>query len=107
MIVERSPTPVPLEERDPATLTREELEELVRRQREQAAVKQENARGTKRERSSTVLSTPARPLKSSKIGGKTVFHIDSSEDEEDPGATPDGEEDADGTDEEVEVVNLT
>lgn len=33
MIIPRSPSPVPLEERDPNSLTAEEARELVRRQR--------------------------------------------------------------------------
>lgn len=53
MIIPRSPSPVPLEERDVDSLSLEETRELIRRQRELAAaarvVKRE--RGVKRERS--------------------------------------------------------
>jgi hypothetical protein len=63
MIIPRSPSPVPLEERDIDSLSLEEMRELVQRQREREAatrtVKQE--RGIKRERSrerSETLGTP-------------------------------------------------
>ncbi len=46
-IIERSPSPVPLEDRDPDDLTPEEARELVRRlrarQQDAAKIKQENA----------------------------------------------------------------
>ena len=110
MIIERSPTPLPLEERDETTLTREELQELVRRQREQAAVKKENEqKGLKRERSGTVNNTPSRPLKTSKVGGKTVYHIDSSDDEVDEPKKEKGkrvEEAESDVESDVEVVDL-
>lgn len=55
-ILERSPTPPPFEERDPDTLTREELRELLRRRTEKVEelqrVKQE---GVKRERATTII----------------------------------------------------
>lgn len=53
-ILERSPSPPPLEERDPDTLTREELQQLLaqrnREREDYLRVKQE-----KRERSATVV----------------------------------------------------
>lgn len=53
-VLERSPSPVPLEERDPATLTREELQQLLaqrnREREDYLRVKRE-----KRERSATVV----------------------------------------------------
>jgi hypothetical protein len=55
LIVPRSPSPVPLEERDVDTLSPEDMRELLRRQREgdQAAQAVKRERGVKRERSST------------------------------------------------------
>ncbi|KAF2127324.1 hypothetical protein P153DRAFT_433116 [Dothidotthia symphoricarpi CBS 119687] len=58
LIMPRSPSPVPLEERDVDTLNAEEMRELLRRQRERdeaaRAVKRE---GVKRERSDTATDT--------------------------------------------------
>ncbi|KIW66853.1 hypothetical protein PV04_06145 [Phialophora macrospora] len=85
LILDRSPTPVPLEDRPVEKLTREEALELLRRQREQRDVKQES--GTKRERNETATETkPRRPLKTSKgNSGETIYHID-SDDEDDKDA---------------------
>lgn len=58
-IIERSPSPVPLEERDPNTLNQEEMREVIRRMREREQnaprVKQEIKR-EKRARSATLVS---------------------------------------------------
>jgi len=57
-VIERSPSPAPLEERDLETLSPEEMRELLRRQRLRAQdgpVKQEGQRA-KRERSATIIS---------------------------------------------------
>lgn len=63
-------------------LSAEELRELVRRQRTQQEIKQENHRiAVKRERAATT-TIPGRPLKTSRTeGGNVVFHLDSDEDE--------------------------
>ena len=99
---------MPLEERNPEELTREELQELVRRQRANTGVKPENGRGVKRERSNTIPATPVRPLKTSKVAGKTVYHIDSDDDEDDEGGKEEenGGVDGSGTESDVEVVDL-
>jgi len=83
MILERSSTPVPLEDRPFEELTREEAVELLRRQKEQLKIKQE--RGLKRGRSSTVAAhtRPMRPLKSTKgNNGETIFHLESDDDDD-------------------------
>lgn len=49
-IIERSPSPVPLEERDPEELTAEELRELVRRSRAEKATVAKVKREIKREK---------------------------------------------------------
>ena len=127
MILERSPTPVPLEERDPDDLTREELAELVRRQRVRelsffltcayklqanASIKSEH--GTlKRERAAT-YTTPRPPLKTSKgENGQTVIHVDSDDDDGDDDeiqtiSKPKASADRRGPtgDEEIEIVTL-
>jgi hypothetical protein len=56
LIVPRSPSPVPLEDRDVNTLTPEESRELIRRlrKREEAALPVKREQGVKRERSATV-----------------------------------------------------
>lgn len=59
LIIPRSPSPVPLEERDVETLTPEEMRELLRRQRERDAASQnvKRERGVKRERTRERSST--------------------------------------------------
>ncbi|KIV79490.1 hypothetical protein PV11_07050 [Exophiala sideris] len=110
MIIERSPTPLPLEERPVEELTREEMAELLRRQREQLEIKQEHA-NLKRERAGTI--TDPRPLKSSKgENGEVIYHLDSdSEDDAEEKVEPevevlDDDEDDGTTDPEIEVVDL-
>lgn len=53
MVLPRSPSPVPLEERDVDTLSPEEMRQLLRRQRERdvAAKALKRGQGVKRERS--------------------------------------------------------
>ncbi|KAK5189455.1 hypothetical protein LTR96_010141 [Exophiala xenobiotica] len=68
-----SPSPLPIGERPIDELSREELQDLVRRQREQQTIKQGNG-GIKHERSGTVTEF-VRPLKSSKGAcGETIYH---------------------------------
>ncbi|KAJ9609585.1 hypothetical protein H2200_005912 [Cladophialophora chaetospira] len=101
LILERSPTPVPLEERPIEELTREEMAELLTKQRERGSeVKEE--RNLKRERSPTF--TNARPLKSSKgNNGETIFHLDS--DDED-GTDDDDVKEVPAPKRTVEIVDL-
>jgi hypothetical protein len=54
MIIPRSTTPVPLEDRPRESLTRAELLELLSQQDTLGAVKNESQRSVKRERKSTV-----------------------------------------------------
>lgn len=82
MVIPRSPSPTPLEEREEEDLSREEMRELIRRQRERLAVKQENeAPKVKRERPLSSV-VPMRRLKSSRTSdGKEIFHLDSDDDD--------------------------
>ena len=80
LIIERSPTPVPLEDRDENTLTPEEMRELLRRHRARDAaarqVKIEGQRNPKREREETI--TPTRAYKMSRTSdGKECIDLDS------------------------------
>ncbi|KAK5217890.1 hypothetical protein LTR99_003284 [Exophiala xenobiotica] len=110
LIIERSPTPLPIEERPIDDLSREELQNLVRRQREEQSItKQENG-GVKRERSGTVTDV-YRPLKSSKgARGETIYHLDSDGEEEEEKTTRDEigvvENDGSETDEDIEIIQL-
>lgn len=120
MILERPPSPVALEDVDPENLSREELEELVRRQRvsqtttvqacadkSQAAeqIKREH-KSIKRERADT-STTPMPHLKSSKgANGEVIFHIDSDDENE---VEPQRKKQVRGSspaDSEIEVVTL-
>ncbi|KAK6433586.1 hypothetical protein LTR95_010239 [Oleoguttula sp. CCFEE 5521] len=99
-VIERSPSPVPLEERDAETLTQAELREVVRRlqaDKESAArIKKEGQRPKKRTRSETLaVSTPglnddditvaseSSDRKKAKIAESEVIDICDSNDEED------------------------
>ncbi|KJX98147.1 hypothetical protein TI39_contig429g00043 [Zymoseptoria brevis] len=55
-VIERSPTPEPLEDRDPATLTVEEMREVVRRLQARTAADARVKKEIKRERSTTILN---------------------------------------------------
>ncbi|ETN45997.1 uncharacterized protein HMPREF1541_00180 [Cyphellophora europaea CBS 101466] len=80
LIIDRSPTPIPLEDRPIEELTREELMELERRRRANGEIKHEKI---KRERD-LKDATPMRPLKKSKgPNGCNVYHIDSDDDQTD------------------------
>ncbi|KAK5465123.1 hypothetical protein LTS15_001686 [Exophiala xenobiotica] len=107
LVIERSPSPLPIDERPVDELSREQLQDLVRRQREQQAIKQENG-GVKRERSRTVTDV-YRPLKSSKgARGETIYHLDSDGEEEKEKTTTDEtvivENDGSETGEDIEII---
>ncbi|ETN45995.1 uncharacterized protein HMPREF1541_00178 [Cyphellophora europaea CBS 101466] len=81
LLRDRTPSPVPLEERAPEDLTREELIELERRRRANEAIKSDS-RPVKRERTGEEKSSTA-PLKKTKgLDGEIVYHFDSEDDGE-------------------------
>jgi len=98
MLIERTPTPVPPNERPVENLSREELMELVQKQREAARVKQEQEQPLERKRERSATAANPRPLKTSKGGGgETVYHLDSDEE---------SVKVEDAVDKEVEVVEV-
>ncbi|KPI42561.1 uncharacterized protein AB675_9590 [Cyphellophora attinorum] len=82
LIIERSPTPVPLEERDPETLTRQELLQLERQRRAAEALKKERG-SVKRERDGNDSPSPTH-LKSIKgADGQKIYLLDSDDEDTD------------------------
>ncbi|KAK2813107.1 hypothetical protein FQN50_000784 [Emmonsiellopsis sp. PD_5] len=61
LIIPRTPSPVPLEDRPVEDLTVEEMRILIERQRREAAIKHEHAQAVKRERSDTASSVTRTP----------------------------------------------
>nr|OQO20269.1 hypothetical protein B0A51_12034 [Rachicladosporium sp. CCFEE 5018] len=99
-IIERSPSPVPLEEKEADSLTPEEARELVRRMREREAkavqVKKQGQRQNKRARSETLAASTPGPedddvtiasensgRKKARVAESMVIDICDSDDEED------------------------
>ncbi|KAJ9623096.1 hypothetical protein H2203_006029 [Taxawa tesnikishii (nom. ined.)] len=73
MIIPRTPSPIPLEERDPETLSREEMLELLRKQKEEL----DRLKGTKREPQD---DTPRARKKTRATIGSTQLELDENGD---------------------------
>lgn len=84
LVIPRSPSPVPLEDRPVEELSRDEMVELLQRQREQLQVKQErptksegqNGKSVKRERDNSPGMSSA-PKFSKGPRGEKIYHLDS------------------------------
>ncbi|KAF7509839.1 hypothetical protein GJ744_007350 [Endocarpon pusillum] len=111
MIIPRSPSPVPLEQKSIDDLTAEEARELVRRQNvrietAEAKLKSESNSKLKRERSSTTNSTKRAKVVRTADGKE---YIDLASDSEDGGATAEHNGSGRGvtkTDAKIEVLDL-
>lgn len=91
-VIERSPSPVPLEERDPETLSAEEARELVRIQREQlknrVAIKKEKrereeAEGSEDDGEVTMVSENRKRQKTSRDSGIEIVDLTNVDDDDD------------------------